>query len=82
MLRGTYIDNEMIPQELYVVIFSAFFTLLMTWNKLLHLHFFSIGNIDYIFFNTGGEAVMLTEQTHSFCSYSLYLLIQANLLSE
>ena len=40
LLGGTYIDNEMIPQELYVVRFSAFFTLLMTWNKVLHGQFF------------------------------------------
>ena len=30
------VDNEMIPQELYVLRLSTFFTLLMTWNKLRH----------------------------------------------
>ena len=40
LLGDTYIDNEMIPQELYVIRFSAFFTVLMTWNKLLHGQFF------------------------------------------
>ena len=32
--------SEMIPQKLYLVRLSTFFTLLMTWNKLWHGQFF------------------------------------------
>ena len=106
LLRDTYIDNEMIPQELYVARFSAFFTLLMTWNKLLHGQFFLLVIIiiyyiypqtDYcrstlfwlflpisfiVFFQYRWwrQSSLLNKLSHSFCSYSHYLLLQTNLL--
>ena len=71
LLGDTYIDNEMIPQELYVVRFSAFFTLLMTWNKVLHGQFFLlvIIIIYYVYPQTD------TVTAHFFDSFCLLVLL-------
>ena len=64
------VDNEMKPQELYVVRLSIFSTLLMTWNKLWHGQFFLLMIIIYY----------LYPQTDYCCSTLFLLFLPINFI--